>query len=180
MGRYKGTTRSRHSSFRANLHTGKGIFFPIPSADLTGTSHRTCPGCRLVFTFVSSVGIAAIRQWVVKTFILISIFECLHMLAAGDTVRDQKPHKNPAPGDILVRQYIIRQVLVRVLWGKIKLVKGSDPPGEGSWSFSWEDFPDKVTSELRFEWRGGSVPSLGQEQSRGVEVKDKGPEGRGS
>lgn len=97
MRKYKGTMQSRHSSFRANLHTGKGIFFPIPSADLTGTSRRTCPGCCLVFTFVSSAGIVAIGQGVVKTFILISIFGCLHMLVAGDTVMDQNPHKYPAP-----------------------------------------------------------------------------------
>lgn len=70
------------------------------------------------------------------------------MLAAGDTVVDQKSHKNPAPGDIIVGQYIIHQALKTVLQGKIKLVKGSDPAGEGDCSFSWEDFPDKVTSEL--------------------------------
>lgn len=61
--------------------------------------------------------------------------ECLHVLGnvlgAGDTVMDQNPHKNPASVDILVRQYIIHQVLVIVVWRKINMVKRLDPRGEG-------------------------------------------------
>ena len=53
MGKYDGSMHSRRSAFRANLHTGKGIVFPIPSADLTGMPCRPCPGYSLVlFCFI--------------------------------------------------------------------------------------------------------------------------------
>lgn len=111
------------SSLQANLHPHKEIFFPTPSADVTGVPCSPWLGCPLVFTVVSPVGTATLRQWVVKTATLMVTFQCSPLLGAvlgaGDTVMGLKPHRNPAPMDFLVsadppkqtNQYIMQEVM---------------------------------------------------------------------